>query len=186
MGAGGGLGINSQRWKDIEEVWLVGYDFSITYSNIHAVLPTFYILFVVKFLLRCTTTDTDHNGTVEKSDFDLVAEKVCKLRNWAPGSTEYTATHRRLASVWDGISGADTDKDGHISEQEWLSLWSDVMARKHDGSTWIKDYLDFLFNAQDSSADGQVDENEFTTLYACLGVPAAQSKEAFNKLTEVG
>ncbi|OWA51035.1 hypothetical protein BV898_15537 [Hypsibius exemplaris] len=130
-----------------------------------------------------TFFDTDHNGTVEKSDFDMVGDKICKLRGWPVGSAEYVATHQRLAAVWDGISVHDIDHDGHISEAEWLKLWADAIAKKDKTDAWIRDYQEFMFKAQDISGDGTVDEEEFATLYACLGMPAQQCKEAFNKLT---
>ncbi|GAV04884.1 hypothetical protein RvY_15091 [Ramazzottius varieornatus] len=135
-----------------------------------------------------TFFDTDHNGTIEKSDFDIVADKICKLRSWEPGSPQYGSVHQRLDTIWKEISAHDSDGDGHISEQEWLNLWADVLAKKGNGGggAWIKHYQDFMFDAQDISGDGSVDENEFVTLYKCLGIPDTQCKDAFQKLTNGG
>lgn len=131
-----------------------------------------------------TFSDSDGNGQIEKDDFDLIGNKIGKLRNWAAGSARHTALKKKLDEIWDGVKQADADGNGSVSEEEWLKFWSVVILNKKSNEVAEK-YQEFIFDALDVSGDGKVDEQEFAELYSGLGVPAEKCAEAFSKLTAV-
>lgn len=130
-----------------------------------------------------TFFDVNQSGGIDANDVELAVEKICESRGWAPGHERYTRVKETLLKVWDGLkSGADENQDGQISREEWYSLWEDYGKNPAQPLEWQQTYMNFMFDLEDSSGDGSIDENEFSLVCSSHGVPEAESREAFKKL----
>ncbi|CAG4982075.1 unnamed protein product [Colias eurytheme] len=139
------------------------------------------LLFVFK-----TIFDADESGEVEKQDFDLFLERISKLLGWKESDVVYQVAQESLAKIWKGIScGADTDKDGKVTADEWLAMW-DLPASvcRSCFNEWQKLFCKVFFYIQDKSSDGAVDCQEFVDVHAAIGLPKEEASEAFNKLSQ--
>lgn len=127
--------------------------------------------------------DVNQSGTIDKKDFDLAIQRICDSRHWNPDDAKVQKTKDTLLKVWDGLrQKADADQDGQISREEWYSMWEDYAKDPSQALEWQQTYMTFMFDLQDSSGDGSIDQSEFSNVCSCHGVQEAEAREAFKKL----
>nr|AGM32632.1 EF-hand domain containing protein [Coptotermes formosanus] len=128
--------------------------------------------------------DVNHSGTIEKKDFELAIERIRTTRGWKESDPKHTETREILLKVWEGLQQkADANRDGQVSHEEWVSMWN-VYAKNPDKALdWQNRYMNFMFELEDSSGDGTIDESEFKSLCVSYGLSPEESAEAYNKFT---
>lgn len=124
--------------------------------------------------------DFNHSGTIEEKDFELAIEKICRTRDWEDSNPKAKETRDTLFMIWDSLKKrADADKDNAVSAEEWCNMWS------ADGnSDWQQRYMDFMFNLEDTSGDGEIDEEEFVKVYKNFNMPEDEARDAFLKFSK--
>ncbi|XP_012260472.1 calexcitin-1 isoform X1 [Athalia rosae] len=128
--------------------------------------------------------DVNQSGTIEKKDFELAIQKICQNRGWAPGNPKNQQTHDTLLKVWDGLrQRADANHDGQVSREEWCSMWEEYAKDPSQALEWQQRYMNFIFDLEDTSDDGRIDEEEFTSVCTTYGIPESDCRTAFNKLS---
>ncbi|XP_069674945.1 calexcitin-2 isoform X2 [Periplaneta americana] len=128
--------------------------------------------------------DVNHSGTIEKKDFELAVERICKARGWKESDPKHTETKDILFKVWDGLrQKADANQDGQVSHEEWVTMWDDYAKNPDQALGWQNQYMNFMFELEDSSGDGTIDEEEFKSLCVSYGLSPDESTEAFGKFT---
>lgn len=126
--------------------------------------------------------DVNHSGTIEEKDFELAIEKTCRMRGWDESHPKHRETHDTLMMVWESLRcKADTDNDETVTTDEWYHMWS---SEANDASDWQNKYMDFMFDLEDTSGDGAIDENEFATVYTCYGIGEDECKQAFRLFSQ--
>ncbi|XP_075976114.1 sarcoplasmic calcium-binding protein 2 [Anticarsia gemmatalis] len=129
--------------------------------------------------------DVNQSGTIERKDFELAIEKICHLRGWKPGDPKNTETHEIMIKIWDGLrKRADSNKDGQVSVEEWVSMWNDYAQNPSAALKWQQLYAQFMFQLEDASADGTIDSDEFTTVCSSYGIDPQECKVAFTKMAK--
>ncbi|RLU23750.1 hypothetical protein DMN91_003956 [Ooceraea biroi] len=127
--------------------------------------------------------DVNQSGTIDIKDFDLAVQRICNSRHWK--LEDPTSQHIRdtLNKVWEGLrQRADADQDGQISRDEWYSMWEEYAKDPAHALEWQQTYMNFMFDLEDSSGDGSIDETEFSKVCSSHGVAEAEAREAFKKL----
>ncbi|KAK7788638.1 hypothetical protein R5R35_013957 [Gryllus longicercus] len=128
--------------------------------------------------------DVNKSGTIEKKDFELAIENICRTRGWADTDPKSTQTKDVLLRVWEGLRAkADTDKDQQVSQDEWIRMWDDFKKNPESVLEWQNLYKDFIFDHVDSSGDGTIDLEEFTTVFTGYGLSAEECGQAYDKFT---
>ncbi|XP_049842635.1 calexcitin-2-like [Schistocerca gregaria] len=128
--------------------------------------------------------DVNRSGTIDKKDFEMAIEKICRSRGWAEGSAEQQKTRGALLEVWQALQQrADADSDGEVSEAEWIQMWDDFAKGGDSALQWQSRYRDFMFQHVDASGDGSIDLDEFVKVYTSYGISADECKNAFSKFT---
>ncbi|XP_041968169.1 calexcitin-2 [Aricia agestis] len=129
--------------------------------------------------------DVNQSGTIERKDFELAIEKICSLRGWKPGDPKHTETHEVMIKVWEGLrKRADSNKDGQVSVEEWVSMWNEYAQNPSAALNWQQQYCQFMFQLEDASADGAIDSDEFTTVCSSYGIDPQECKVAFAKMAK--
>ncbi|XP_063829158.1 calexcitin-2-like [Ostrinia nubilalis] len=126
--------------------------------------------------------DTNKSGTIDKKDFDLAKEQIAKLRGWKSGEPTYKILEDTLNQLWEGLQGADANKDGEVSVDEWVGVWDSYAKNPSGAPEWQSLYARFVFQLEDGSNDGSIDGEEFSTVLASFGGDKAEAVEAFKKL----
>lgn len=129
--------------------------------------------------------DTNGSGSIDKQDFDLAIERIGKLRGWSAGDAKYKAVETTLNKIWEGLqSGADANKDGQVTQEEWLNLWDSFAKNPSAAEEWQKLYCKFIFELEDASDDGSIDSDEFSSVYASFGLNKVEAAAAFQKMAQ--
>lgn len=90
-----------------------------------------------------------------------------------------------MIKIWDGLrKRADSNKDGQVSVEEWISMWNDYAQNPSAALKWQQLYAQFMFQLEDASADGTIDSDEFTTVCSSYGIDAQECKVAFTKMAK--
>ncbi|XP_058804134.1 calexcitin-2 [Phymastichus coffea] len=130
-----------------------------------------------------TFFDVNHSGSIDIKDFDLAVQKICEARGWGAGHPRFQQTKDTLNKVWDGLQKrADADNDGQISRDEWYSMWEEYAKDPGHAVEWQQTYMNLVFDLEDTSGDGSIDETEFSQVCISYGVNETESREAFKKL----
>ncbi|VVC89766.1 calexcitin-2-like [Leptidea sinapis] len=140
-----------------------------------------------KKLLHVFTSFFDRNGSgsIDKKDFELAIENISKLRGWSSGDAKYVETQSALLKIWEALqSRADSDKDGEISVDEWISMWDEFAKNPSAPLEWQNLYSKFIFNLEDASGDGVIDGEEFSSVYESFGLSKSDALVAFKKMSK--
>ncbi|KAF0314795.1 hypothetical protein GQ607_017973 [Colletotrichum asianum] len=128
--------------------------------------------------------DVNKSGTIEKKDFEIAVERICKNRGWDESNPKTQETKEILCKVWEGLrSKADLNQDDQVTHEEWVNMWDEYAKNPEKALDWQNRYRDFMFDLEDTSGDGTIDEMEFKNLCVSYGLNADASVAAFNKFT---
>jgi Ca2+-binding EF-hand superfamily protein len=136
-----------------------------------------------------TFYDLDGNGVIEWGDFELDLAKLSTLLKWEENSDAKKKAETALRAIWDDLRKfADKNKDGEISKEEWLNMWSQCLKAKDAGNlpSWITHYMEFMFSINDGNGDNVIDCDEYTALFTNYGLTPEECKQCFDKITDGG
>ncbi|GAB6032042.1 hypothetical protein CHUAL_010411 [Chamberlinius hualienensis] len=124
--------------------------------------------------------DFNRSGTIEEKDFDLAIEKICRSRQWTESDPKAKETRDTLFLLWESLKKkADKDKDGSVSAEEWCTMWTDGSSKE-----WQQKYMEFMFNLEDTSGDGEIDEEEFVKVYKNFNLDENELRQAYQKFSK--
>lgn len=72
-----------------------------------------------------------------------------------------------------------------MSVEEWISMWDEYARNPSAALQWQQQYSHFMFELEDASADGSIDNDEFTTVCSSYGIDPQECKVAFSKMAKV-
>ncbi|XP_026749592.2 calexcitin-2-like [Galleria mellonella] len=128
--------------------------------------------------------DTNKSGNIDKKDFELAIANITKLRGWNAGDAKYNEVRDTLLKIWDGLqSRADSNKDGEVSFDEWVSICDEYAKNPTAAPEWLRIYSKFIFQLEDASNDGSIDSEEFSSVYASFGLNKNEAVTAFQKMS---
>ena len=140
-----------------------------------------------KLTRRFKVSDSDHNGVLERVDFERIADVAADLRGWKPGSPEHKRLQANLIGWWSGMQPvADVDKSNQITLQEWLD-YNDRLI--HDAALYQQTsgaVIEFDLQVYDLDGDGTLNLGDYTAFFKSLGLSAAAAAEVFPKLDRNG
>lgn len=77
----------------------------------------------------------------------------------------------------------DTDGDGQISRDEFVTSAARSIVAREDGFTrHIEPIAHAILTMADTNGSGELDADEFSRIWVALGVPAADTARAFQQL----
>ena len=117
-----------------------------------------------KFRRAVETRDTDKNGSITRSDFDLVVERYKKS---AGGTTDkIEKLSKVMSSFCDKLGLGDSVV---LSYEEFERCWQDMMAQDQDDAHYR--VFKNLFVCLDANGDNIIDINEWKMHNAAMGIP---------------
>ncbi|XP_076439191.1 calexcitin-2-like [Babylonia areolata] len=132
--------------------------------------------------------DSNKDGVIDQKDFSDAIDKISKLHHWGKDDNEYKKAKDKLALIWDGLrEGADKNKDGIVTKEEWVNMWAKTLDNIQAGQPfpkWQETYMEFMFYANDTSGDGFIDKGEYVAIQTIFGNKEDDSKKAFDVLVE--
>ena len=130
-----------------------------------------------KFRRAVETRDADKNGSITRSDFDLVVEHYKKS---AGGTTDkIEKMSKAMSSFCDTLGLGDSVV---LSYEEFEQRWQATMAQDHNVNTLFKS----MFVCLDISGDNIIDINEWKMHNAAMGIPPGYAQDSFNAMDKDG
>ncbi|MGB8690656.1 MAG: EF-hand domain-containing protein [Microcoleus sp.] len=129
------------------------------------------------------TFDADRNGSLEKSDFDKIVNRVAETYNLAKDSETCKYISSTYDRRWEALAKeADTDADNKVSLDEWLSYQDKLVNDTKSDFLWLK-IASMFYDIQDVDKDGSISLEEYQVMYKILGIgDASLAAEIFAKL----
>jgi juvenile hormone diol kinase len=138
---------------------------------------------IKKLIRRFEVSDTDHNGVLERSDFERIAELAADLRGWTTDSPAYKTLYSNLMGWWAGMQPmADADKSNQITLHEWLDYHAQLLSDPALYQATIGAGVEFDMEVYDLEGDGALNLGDYTAFFKSLGLSPATASEAFSKL----
>lgn len=132
-----------------------------------------------------TLFDSNKSGSIDKNDLEGIASKIAKVRGYQPGDAKFKEILESLQTIWNLLQQrGDADNDGQVSAKEWIEICDEYAKNPNAPQQWQNACMKFIFDIEDSSKDGSIDANEFSTIYASFGVNKQEAVQAFNKLSK--
>ncbi|XP_064645475.1 sarcoplasmic calcium-binding proteins I, III, and IV-like isoform X2 [Lineus longissimus] len=134
--------------------------------------------------------DVNRDGRIDWNDFEDLIVRVSDINGWGKTGEKYNNGRKVLENVWGGLQKyADKNADKAVSKDEWLEMWTGEVEKVKANKSlpeWQVNYLNFFFDASDTSGDDIVDLDEYSKVYTKFGLTEDKCKTAFNKITDSG
>jgi Ca2+-binding EF-hand superfamily protein/predicted esterase len=131
---------------------------------------------------RFSLLDPTGDGYVTRDDYEAFALRLVQAFGQPPGSPAAVAVREGYRRLWRALADrADTDRDGQITEAEFLAAIGAVS--DDDGfDDEIAPLARAVVALADDDTDGVLTERELRSLLAACGLSAAQSQRVFAEL----
>ena len=131
--------------------------------------------------------DLNHDGFLDKADFEQFAKRLCEIQNYSPGSPQYEAVYTQNMTVWERVRKlADKDKDNRVSLEEHLESYGLTLSDENLYNQLVTEYVKSLLTLWDRDGDGRLSGIEYVAFAGCGGVGAEAAREAFRHLDRDG
>jgi len=126
--------------------------------------------------------DTDHDGYLERSDFESLVQNLAAVRGASPGSPDYDDLHSLWMMVWDQLEKeSDVNRDDIVSPDEWCNL-ADQILSSGDGYATVMNAIGLrTFDQIDGDGDGEITPDEWAAFYAAHEIDRAAADEVFEQ-----
>lgn len=121
-------------------------------------------------------TDVNKNGVIERGDYVMVLDNLCRRKGWGPESDEYRHLRELLRVNWKSVQfNADANRDGVVTLEEWYAAWDGFYGSLggetfEDFPEWFRDFTDMLFDSLDLDGDGRISRADYATFLEAHGL----------------
>ena len=133
--------------------------------------------------------DFDHDGVLQKSDLNGIAENVSIFRCFSPGSEIELFVAKTALNIWNWISSRMKEGDlSGYSLDDWLDMWETISTRMLQSrmDLLIEKAVDDLFYVFDKNHDNYLQKQEYLTLVVSLRVSIKAADFCFKTLDRNG
>src|SRR5436305_2539433 len=130
---------------------------------------------------RFELLDTDEDGFISGSDYDMAAANVCQAFDYAQGSPQYEKVHMAYLSLWVHLGKKmDESGEGRISRKQFIASCADCIVEHEGGYDRVMaPIVQAIFDIVDADENGKLDIGELTAWFNAYGVCADDAARAF-------
>jgi Ca2+-binding EF-hand superfamily protein len=126
--------------------------------------------------------DLNHDGALERSDYDEYIRRLAGKRGVAPGSPKYDALSAQFLRFWDMLQQiADQNQDKRVTLREWFACFERLMSSP-SAAEEMQPIGDAVFAMLDRNNDGVVTLEEYRWLYSSGGLDPSLAADSFRHL----
>ncbi|MFN8491576.1 MAG: EF-hand domain-containing protein [Caldilineaceae bacterium] len=131
--------------------------------------------------------DVDHNGFIERTDFEQIAHRTALAMDHQPGSPQYTTLYANYMTGWDRlVQLGDSDHDQRLTLDEYCAAYAQMLTQPEQFATMMMGIVRTMITLLDSNKDGKVSATEFAAYLAGWRATETESAEAFRHLDHNG
>ncbi|MFF8293238.1 EF-hand domain-containing protein [Streptomyces sp. NPDC016309] len=138
-----------------------------------------------KLARRFATFDTNHDGYIDRTDFESACDRLAAAFQLAPETPALKHMRELSDGLWQHLSqAADTDADGRISLAEYQAAFAaGLLVTPASFDAGYVPFLDALMDIADQDGDGKLTRDEQVRWSgALMGLPEADAREVFGRL----
>ncbi|ANB04035.1 calcium-binding protein [Streptomyces ambofaciens] len=138
-----------------------------------------------KLARRFATFDTNHDGYIDRGDFESACDRLAAAFQLAPEAPALTHMRELSDGLWQHLSqAADTDADGRIGLAEYQAAFAaGLLVTPASFDAGYMPFLDALMDIADQDGDGYLTRDEQVRWSgALMGLPEADAREVFGRL----
>jgi Ca2+-binding EF-hand superfamily protein len=140
-----------------------------------------------KFTNYFKLLDHDHDGALEREDFESIARSAAVLRGIAIDSPAFEAMETVIMLTWAHTQEfTDSDRDGKVTVEEWLQTLEATIASEEQYAVYVTPFAVGLFDLLDADSDGAVGAREYRAFLECFGSSGDGAEENFKRLDTNG
>lgn len=142
---------------------------------------------IKKWIFFFYVMDTNRDGILEMADIEEIVNRVANIRKGYFSKGEMKHLHYQTMKSFDRLLiEATKGKTRHITLLEWVHIlqrYNEDEERKPYFIRWFSaSAMKFLFDLCDHNQDGEIDFDEFGTIYKILGLSRKETLYAFKYL----
>lgn len=142
-----------------------------------------------KWIKIFTIYDTGNAGVLRASDFERFAEILAGIRDWQSGSAEYRQLLNQFMDRWVHIQGTiqehvTTHSIDEINLENWVDYHKFMLSESDQYQNEINAFAQIIFNVCDVDNSGNLDLDEWVTLFRAFNLPVVYAQEAFSSLDQ--
>ncbi|MGH8791202.1 MAG: EF-hand domain-containing protein [Stackebrandtia sp.] len=138
-----------------------------------------------KLIRRFELMDADHDGQLEREDYEALAERLVQGLDAPPESPKARAVQDTYGRFWDEyISRMDADGDGKVTKQEYIKA---IDRQSFDQAAFdraFKPHFQAVARLCDTDDDGMVSREEFARMMRVHGVSAQEASASFEQIDQ--
>ena len=123
--------------------------------------------------------DLNHDGRIDRTDFEEYAKRIAANRGWGPGSSEASDLRGRFLAFWDGLGevGARHGRSA-VTMEDWLEYWDQILGTPGMYDSLAVPIARMVFTILDRDGDGSVTGDEYAAIYDAGGSDRRQASTA--------
>ena len=129
--------------------------------------------------------DANGNGLLDMGDIDGICDHFAEQFGWTKGGER--DSHFRMAFTFHWhklIRMADDNKDGVVSEKEFIEYYTQALSDDINYYKYIKPFFDDIFPIIDSDDDGVLSKEDYTAFFRSYRNPQSEAEKAFDNMDE--
>jgi Ca2+-binding EF-hand superfamily protein len=131
--------------------------------------------------------DVDHNGVLERSDYEAEARRIIKSFGETGDSPKGRALLNAYLQMYDQMAGKVGTTQG-VTEQQYTQYVQNEMFSMGDAgfNRVLRPTISAIVNLCDTDGDGEINPREFAAWLRAVGVDSADAKAAFEQIDADG
>ncbi|NQZ76671.1 MAG: EF-hand domain-containing protein [Ekhidna sp.] len=124
--------------------------------------------------------DNNSNGSLEKDDFELVAESISDIIGHEENSVSRLELRLRSHGLFVKVLKDLEKVEAKVALDEWVQFFDKIVLAKPND--YINQSATYLFSLFDQDMDGHIDEKEYMDMFKAYGLYMSVAKKAFDML----
>lgn len=126
--------------------------------------------------------DANGDGHIGDDDIELLIKDHGDAYGYSENTQEYAELARRTRDVWEQLKQFDTDGDGEVSLDEYVSGFEAFLGQRDAFMASMTVLVDSFYELADTDHDGRISEAELIKHFLAWHHSADQARAAFPKL----
>jgi hypothetical protein len=127
--------------------------------------------------------DLNHDGVVNRADFEEYSARIAKTRGWGRESAEYKELVDRFMTFWNSLEEVGKRKGARqITVKEWLEDWDEILGDPKKYDKIVPPIGRAIFTMLDQDGDGEITAQEYANTFKFSGLDVKDAAPAFQRL----
>jgi Ca2+-binding EF-hand superfamily protein len=135
-----------------------------------------------KLIRMFTRLDGDHDGVLERGDYDRICGRLLRALEAQPGSQEAAEITASYATEWSELQAEADSSGGRVTLEGWLAYRDAQLGGPDAFEVMIDPYVETVFALLDRDGDGRLSSDDVRRYFGLYAMPAGELEEILGKI----